>query len=112
MSVTTASSWTPVCAQDALIPNLGTCALFDGKQVAMFKVDGELFAIDNYDPISGANVLSRGIIGDIQGQLVVASPLYKQHFDLRSGQCIERDDVCLNVYQIREHDGNIELAIA
>ena len=112
MSASAVASWTRVCFADLLIPNLGTCALFEGRQVAMFKVAGELYAIDNYDPISGANVLSRGIIGDVKGQLVVASPLYKQHFDLKTGQCIENDDVTLNVYSIREQDGHIELAVA
>jgi nitrite reductase (NADH) small subunit len=57
--------------------------------------------IDNYDPIGGANVLSRGIVGDINGELVVASPLYKQHFSLLSGRCLEDDSVQVSVYQAR-----------
>ena len=57
--------------------------------------------IDNYDPIGGANVLSRGMVGDINGELVVASPLYKQHFSLLSGRCLEDDSVQVSVYQAR-----------
>ena len=31
-----------------------------------------------------ANVLSRGLVGDLQGERVVASPIYKHHFSLRT----------------------------
>ncbi|WP_322527884.1 nitrite reductase (NAD(P)H) small subunit [Salinicola sp. LHM] len=50
---------------------------------------GELYAVDNHDPFSGANVIGRGIVGDLKGELVVASPIYKQHFRLTDGQCLE-----------------------
>lgn len=53
---------------------------------------GELYALDNHDPFSGANVIGRGIVGDLRGELVVASPIYKQHFRLRDGQCLEDAD--------------------
>ncbi len=87
-----------------LLENSGVCALINGVQVAVFYLPTEtppLYAIDNYDPIGGANVLSRGIVGDINGELVVASPLYKQHFSLQSGRCLEDDNVQVSVYQAR-----------
>jgi nitrite reductase (NADH) small subunit len=49
------------------------------------------------------------MVGDINGEPVVASPLYKQHFSLRSGQCLEQDDQ-VPCYSIRVHDDRIELA--
>ena len=78
-----------VCRLDDIVPDTGVCALVAGEQVAIFRVDDEVFAIGNRDPFSGANVLSRGIVGDLNGELVVASPVYKQHFSLRTGRCIE-----------------------
>ena len=51
-------------------------------------------AIGNHDPASDANVLSRGIVGDIGGELVVASPMYKQHFSLLTGRCLEEPAYC------------------
>ena len=61
--------------------------------------DGEqVFAVSNFDPFGKANVLSRGIIGSIGEQLVVASPLYKQHFDLQTGACLEDDSVSLKTF--------------
>ena len=91
-----------VCRLTDIVPNTGVCALVGGRQVAVFRLDDDsVYAIDNYDPISGANVLSRGIVGDLKGELVVASPVYKQHFSLATGQCLEDPEVCVPVYAVR-----------
>jgi len=91
-----------VCRLEDIVPNCGVCALVEGRQVAIFRLDDErLFAIGNRDPFSGANVLSRGIVGDLNGELVVASPVYKQHFSLLTGRCIEDASVSVPVYQTR-----------
>jgi nitrite reductase (NADH) small subunit len=46
-------------------------------------------------------VLSRGIVGDLRGELVVASPVYKQHFSLVSGRCLEDPAVRVAVFPVR-----------
>ncbi|MAM57687.1 MAG: hypothetical protein CMN25_10165 [Salinicola sp.] len=61
---------------------------------------GELYAVDNHDPFSSANVIGRGIIGDLAGELVVASPIYKHHFRLRDGQCLEDPGQCLRHWSV------------
>jgi len=79
-----------VCRLEDIVPNTGVCALVRGRQVAIFRLgDDSVYALDNRDPFSKANVLSRGIVGDLKGELVVASPVYKQHFGLVSGRCVE-----------------------
>ena len=60
----------------------------------------ELYAIDHHDPFSNANVIARGIVGDIKGQPVVASPIYKQHFRLEDGQCLEDESVRLRTWKV------------
>jgi len=76
--------------------------LVGGHQVAVFRLDDDrVYAIDNHDPFSRANVLSRGIVGDLKGELVVASPVYKQHFSLTSGLCLEDPGVRVPVYPVR-----------
>ncbi|HIF52074.1 MAG TPA: nitrite reductase small subunit NirD [Thiotrichaceae bacterium] len=103
--------WLSVCQESDLIPNIGVGALLGEQQVALFKINnGDIFAIDNYDPFSDANVLSRGICGDIKGQAVVASPIYKQHFNLSTGQCLEDETVKIDVYQVRVINGDVQLA--
>ena len=88
-----------VCRLDDILPDAGVCALVSGEQVAVFRVGERVFAIGNRDPFSGANVLSRGIVGDLNGELVVASPVYKQHFSLLDGRCIEDASVSVPVYR-------------
>jgi assimilatory nitrate reductase catalytic subunit len=91
-----------VCRLADIVPGGGVCALVGGEQVAVFRLaDDSVYALGNYDPFSRANVLSRGIVGDLKGQLVVASPVYKQHFSLRSGRCLEDPAVRVPVYGVR-----------
>lgn len=107
-----ATTFVPVCVSRRLTPDRGVAALVDGIAVAVFRLGtGELHAIDNVDPISGANVLSRGIVGDAGGRPTVASPLYKQRFDLRTGQCLDVDDLAIAVHDVREVDGMVHVKV-
>ena len=95
-----------VCALADIVPNTGVAALVDGEQVAVFRLDDDsVHAVGNFDPFSRAFVLSRGIIGDLKGELVVASPVYKQHFALLSGCCMEDATIRIPVYRARVEDG-------
>lgn len=96
-----------VCGLDDILDGAGVCALVDGEQVALFRVGDEVFAVENRDPFSAANVISRGLVGDLGGQLVVASPVYKQHFNLRSGRCLEDEAVSLRTWPCGLLDGRI-----
>ncbi|MDN4502416.1 nitrite reductase small subunit NirD [Alteromonadaceae bacterium BrNp21-10] len=108
------SSWIKVCNVDDLVDNSGVCALVEDKQVALFKLAGadDVYAIGNWDPLGKANVLSRGIIGSINDAVVVASPLYKQHFCLKTGMCFEDDDVTVPVYATRVEDLHVFVQVA
>jgi nitrite reductase (NADH) large subunit len=101
------SRWTHICAIEDIYPESGICALIDGRQIAVFRVRDGVFAIANHDPASGANVLSRGIVGDLGGELVVASPIYKQHFSLITGRCLEDVSLAVPVYLARISDGQV-----
>ncbi len=107
----TVVDWIDVCGMDQLAPNSGICAFVQGLQVAIFYLpsDNAVYAIDNFDPIGKANVLSRGIVGDINGQIVVASPLYKQHFDLLTGHCLEDHQVKIKTYPVRIVDSKVHV---
>ena len=114
MQLVSASKWQRVCTLHELVPDSGVCALVNGAQVAIFYLPDEprrLYAIGNRDPIGKANVLSRGLVGDLRGTLVVASPLYKQHFSLASGRCLEQEEVAVATYPVRVNDGWVEVAL-
>ncbi|MDP3949854.1 nitrite reductase small subunit NirD [Microbacterium sp.] len=79
-----------VCSIGDLEVERGRAALLGEEQVALFLLrDGTVHAVSNLDPYSGANVISRGIVGTRGDAATVASPMHKQVFDLRTGQCLE-----------------------
>jgi nitrite reductase (NADH) small subunit len=88
-------------------------AWHDGSQVALLYLpeqqDKPLYAIDNRDPKSGANVIGRGLLGSIKGELVIASPLYKQHFRLEDGHCLEYPEQRLRVWPVRLNGDVVEI---
>ena len=90
-----------VCRLEEILPDTGVCALVGGEQVAVFRIEEEIHAVGNRDPFSNANVLSRGIVGDLKGEVVVASPVYKHHFSLQSGRCLEDESARLDVFPVR-----------
>ncbi|HVC16915.1 MAG TPA: nitrite reductase small subunit NirD [Rhodanobacter sp.] len=104
--------WTAVCALDDIVPDTGVCALVDGAQVAVFRVgERDLYAIANVDPNANAAVLSRGLVGSLGERIVVASPIYKQHFDLRTGECLEAPQHSVRTWQVSlRDDGQILVA--
>ncbi|ABE30756.1 nitrite reductase [NAD(P)H] small subunit [Paraburkholderia xenovorans LB400] len=115
-------SWTPVCQLDDIVPNTGVCALVNGEQVAVFHVtngagddNGDatatVYAIENFDPGSQAAVLSRGLIGSLGERVVVASPIYKHHFDLRTGECLETPAYSVDAFAARVENGQVWVAV-
>lgn len=94
-ALTSPVTWTAVCPLDALVPERGAAALLEDPagapvQVALFRLlDDEVRAVQQLDPYSGANVMSRGIVGTRGGEPTVAGPVYKQVFALRDGRCLE-----------------------
>jgi nitrite reductase (NADH) small subunit len=102
--------WADVCAFDQLTSGRGVCALVAGRQVAIFRVDDDLFALSNYDPFSEAFVLSRGIVGSRGERIKVASPIYKQSFDLVTGACLDDAAVSVPVFPARVVDGRVLVA--
>lgn len=103
--------WIDVCGVDDLVANSGVCALVEQTQVAIFYMpeDDAVYAINNYDPFSLINILSRGLIGDIQGEPMVSSPIYKQHFSLKTGLCLEDETVKVDAYAIRIEGERVEV---
>ena len=108
------TEWIDICAVDDLQPDSGVCALVENRQIAIFYMPKEaaVFAIDNFDPFSNANVISRGMIGDLQGEPMVASPMYKQHFSLNTGVCFEDAAVKLRTYDVRIENQRVQVAVA
>ena len=111
---------TDVCAQDSVGPDRGVAVLVGGEPVALFRlapVNGlpeEWFAVDHIDPKTGAPVMARGLVGSamVDGTPVstIASPLYKQRYDLRTGRGIDGEVTALRTWDVEVIDGRITIS--
>lgn len=105
------TQWTEICAFDELIPGLPTCALVAGHQIAVVRLrDGSVHALANWDPIAKAMVLARGIVGDVKGEPMLASPIYKQRYSLLTGQCLDDPAVRIPMHPVRVVAGRVHVA--
>lgn len=106
-------TWIDICSLSKIAPNTGVCALVEGQQVAIFRVGNqdEVFALSNYDPFSKTFVLSRGIVGDRNGIPKVASPIYKQNFNLITGQCLDDETVSIATFAVRVVEERVQVAV-
>jgi len=108
---TAASVWMPVCDLSDLEVERGRAALLGGTQVALFLLHGgRVHAVSNLDPYSGAHVISRGIVGTRGDAPTIASPMYKQVFDLRTGTCLDtqgKESRSLRTWPVAVDDGRV-----
>jgi len=102
------ATYTTVCRVEDIEVEGGVCALVEGEAIAIFRThDGNIYAINNYDPCSRASVLSRGIVGTRGDVPFVASPMHKQAFDLRTGQCLDDAAVRVPTYDVQVTRGHV-----
>ncbi len=106
--------WTSACTLPRLLPGRGVAVLLrGGAQAALFLLDdGTLRAVGNIDPVGRAAVMSRGIVGDREGEPTLASPLLKQVYSLVDGRCLDDPAVRLPVHEVRVVDGVVQVAAA
>jgi NAD(P)H-dependent nitrite reductase small subunit len=108
------SSWTVVCPLSGLVPERGVTALVDGEQVAVFRLDDDrVVAVQQRDPFSGANVISRGIVGSVGTVPTVTSPMYKQVWDLTTGRCLDpvgKEPADLRMFAVSVESGQVRVA--
>ena len=109
--MSTHKNWQTICHKNDLVTDAGVCALLDNvEQIAIFLTnEQQVYSVANWDPIGQANVLSRGIIGDEQGEIFVASPLYKQRFSLKTGHCLDDNSITITHYQTRIENEQVQV---
>jgi nitrite reductase (NADH) small subunit len=102
--------WQAVCPLSAVEIERGVTALVRGRAIAIFRTeDDQVYAIGNHDPFAKASVMARGIVGTRGDRPFVASPMHKQAFDLRSGECLDDAHVRVPSYDVRVVDGIIHI---
>ncbi|WP_241622814.1 nitrite reductase large subunit NirB [Rosenbergiella australiborealis] len=110
IATTAVEEWVDICALDEIPDNAGMAARLAGQQIALFHLPEhpqKVFALSNHEPDSDANVLARGLVGDVKGEPVVISPLYKQRFSLLDGSSVDASQTALEVWPVKIDDGRV-----
>lgn len=122
-----ADALVPICPLDALTPERGAAALLpDGTQIAVFLLDdGSVRAVQQHDPYSRSNILSRGLVGthlltvdgETEGRLVptLSSPMYKQSWDLDTGAVLDSgggEKLPIAVFDVEVRGGHVHVSAA
>lgn len=118
------STFVDLCALDDLDPERGVGALLGDTQIAVFRLaDGSVRAVQQRDPYSGANVMSRGLVGThrvaddgtVRDVNTVTTPMLKQVWDVDTGEVLDAggaDRRALAVYEARVEKGRVLVADA
>ena len=77
-----------------------------GGEAAIFRVDGDLHAIDNVCPHRGASLA----FGDLKGSTVFC-PLHAWGFDVRTGRCDEFPHACVRAYRVHLEGEYVQLEL-
>jgi nitrite reductase/ring-hydroxylating ferredoxin subunit len=84
----------------------GECAriqLPSGEEVAVFNVDGEYYAIDNFCPHKGAPLSDGALCGH-----VVECSLHGWQFDVRTGECLTVPER-IRTYRVKKENGLLKI---
>jgi len=108
------TEWKQVGQAAQFATDLGGCVKVDDLHIAVFNLNNrkDWYAIENRCPHKAADVLSRGIVGDADGEPKVACPLHKRSFSLKSGECISDDEMGgVKAFEIKCEDGVVYLKL-
>jgi nitrite reductase (NADH) small subunit len=91
--------------------NGGACVKYKDLQIAVFNFSrrNEWYACQNLCPHKMQMVLSRGMIGSLNGEPKVACPFHKKTFSLKTGECLNAEECAISVFPVRVEDGYVHI---
>jgi len=100
------SEFVSVADVQSLPPGQGRTVHVRGKDLAVFNLNGEFFAIDSVCPHKGGP-LGEGFFKEGR----VFCPLHGWEFEVRTGTCVTRPDRPVNSYPTQVRDGQLQILI-
>ena len=73
----------------------GKVLFINGKEIALFKLNGEFFAMDNTCPHQGGSLGDGSVNGDI-----VTCPLHGWEFNVKTSTCLLLEHIKLDSYKV------------
>jgi nitrite reductase (NADH) small subunit len=78
----------------------------DGREIAIFNLDGSFHAIDNTCVHKGGP-LGEGMI---EGEIVVC-PWHSWRYNIKTGACLANPSAKVKAYELKVENGEIKLAV-
>lgn len=83
-----------------------TVQLKDGTEIALFNIDGEFHAVENFCPHKGYPLADSRVFGN-----VVECDLHGWRFDIRTGKCFTKKGCSIESYEVRVDDGMLKIVV-
>jgi NAD(P)H-dependent nitrite reductase small subunit len=94
--------WTKVAELDELPLGSGFRVEVGGRDIALFRVGEEVFAIENECPHYGSPLDE----GDLDGE-VVTCPFHAWQINVRSGEVVMSPGLCTRTFPCRVENGSV-----
>lgn len=106
-------NWHVAAPVSAFPADGGACVKIGERQIAVFNFShtGEWYACQNMCPHKMQMILSRGLIGDQQGEPKVACPYHKKTFSLCTGENLNGDSYRIETYPVRVDAGMVYIGL-
>ena len=107
------STWFRAARVEYFPENGGACVKYNDMQIAVFNFSrrNEWYACQNLCPHKMQMVLSRGMIGSLQGEPKVACPFHKRTFSLKTGECLNADECSISVFPVKVENGYVHIQV-
>lgn len=92
----------PVAALAEVPEEAGLCRVVGERSIALFRVNGDVFALNNVCPHEGGPLAD----GFVDGE-TVQCPLHAWTFDLRSGRVLTGGRGAAECYPVRVEEGQV-----
>jgi len=83
-----------------------TVELLDGMELALYNIEGEFYAIENFCPHKGAPLADGNLCGH-----TVECDWHGWRFDVRTGHCLTTQSGHVESYEVLIEDGLIKIVI-
>ena len=92
-------------AEDVPAGRGATVELLNGRELALYNVDGEFYAIENFCPHKGAPLADGRLCGH-----TIECDWHNWRFDLRTGECLTNRSA-VETYEVIIEDGWIKIRV-
>ena len=112
-SAAPAKQWVAFSDANAVPADGGATLKYGRHQIAIFNFEktGQWFACQNLCPHKREMVLSRGLLGDVEGRPKIVCPMHKKSFSLETGEGLSDPDYRISTFPVEIREGRIYIEL-